>query len=1786
MKNWMKTGMLLLIVALACVAMPRDAQAAYQYGQTGKVTWQLDTSTHVLTITGNGTMADYYASSPAPWSDYDVTGVVVEEGVTTVGNYAFAGETNIDFVSLPSTLVRIGTDAFNNCNLTCTVNIPSSVTTVTEGAFWGNRSANIVASGTTGEVSWSVKNRTLTISGTGRMADYTGSGNQPWRGYMSGAIDRVVVEAGVTHVGDYAFAYSSSKHTTITSISLPSTLESIGTRMAYGLIDLTTVNIPGSVRSMGNYVFEDCDDLVNVTLGDGLTVIGTGMFDGCYQLKDIEIPHSVKSIGTYAFYGVYAFADLELWEGLEVVGSYAFNDTSITSVVLPTTICETGKYAFPYNTTITMASSVLKTGPLSWSVYDGVLNIFGSGAMPDYGSYGPWGCFFPQITAVNIGSGVTSIGNYAFQGLPLTSITLPSSLERIGNNAFASSSLTSVEIPASVKTIGSNAFSYTYLTSVTMHEGLQYIGDQAFYNTDLTALHVPATVTDIGVKIADFSELTSVSGLWLKDSISGSSLTYTMNGGTITISGTGGMPAFEHTSSTKYNIDQVNTPWWSLRNKITRVVIGEGVTDVGIAAFYKCVNLTSVSLPSTLTEIKEEAFKSTALSAVSVPESVTAIGDYAFGGTGITEFVFPKGMTVLQGLGNCAKLTSVTLPLTVTEIDDYCFYGCKALKEFTIPETVTKIGISAFGSTGLTSIVVPEGVVSLGSSVFSSCGSLSSAVLPESITVLPRYAFYSCTMLKSFTVHDCVTSVESNAFGYCTALTDLVFVGDAPATIATDAFNKANATITYEPRASWTGKIKNYGGTLTWQKISGAAGESVTWRMEDENTFILLGSGTAANPTWERYAADATTLIVSKGVTGIDSTVFASLPGLSVLECQGGVPDVAAEDLTGFRVYYPHGWPEWPLALEQAWSGVYGRSYCPMAGTELEPIGLHVPETPATCTASGKAEHYVCGNCGTYFYDKQLLEKMPGNLLILPVLGHEYAAPVFNWTEDHSSCEVVFSCIREDDTRTLTAEVAAEITSEPDCTSEGSTAYTAAVEFLGQAYEETLTLMDIPALGHTEVEIENFPPTCTEPGLSNDVFCEICGEFLVESEEIPPLGHTEIITVARLEPTCVDAGHTAEISCDVCGEVIAEMEEIPATGEHQEYVSAEEKAPTCKEAGSTEEISCEVCSQVLAAAETIPATGHTYGEAAFSWAEDGSACEAVFLCTAGDDEMHVACAVTSACEKESSCLDMGVTRYTAAVSIQDMLWEDHILLTDIPALDHVETEMPAVAPTNRLPGLTAGSYCQRCGETLVEQEEIPALFTYDGSTIVAYNGTAAEVIIPDDATALSATLFKNNTSVVSIIVPDTITSVGKQTFYGCTAQDIWLPDDVTGIMTTTFYKVTGRIHASLNSPTAVLMSLKNIPMYQDGYFLRYRVTSTIATPSAVWITRYEGDSAEVTIPAEFGGVATTQINADAFSACTNLIRVVIPDSVTTIASGAFTGCSEALVLVSDYQSVARTYADSNGHAWEHDVHVPVIQKGTDATCAEAGMTDGSFCDECGEILAEATEIPALGHDGKVVPACEPTCTEPGSTEGEYCGRCGAVFTEWVEIPALDHREVTIPGCEPTCTEAGYSESIVCERCEEVLTEPEEIPASGHSTADEWASDASGHWHACANCAEKADAAFHADADSDRFCDVCMRELYAECQSRFVLPAFLRQIEEEAFAGLTVQLVELPGSLQSIGSRAFADNADLRIVFIPATTLVISEDAFAGCPAELIICGEADSAAQQFAVTHGYRFVER
>ena len=342
----MKKRILVLLLALVMTLslLPFGASAAdvVANGKCGvDVRWSLD-SDGVLTISGTWQMEDYtYDESwgyNTPFSSYaeQIRSIVIEPGVTHIGDYAFPVCSAAESVTIPDTVTSIGHNAFGgslcNCEALKTVNLPDSVTSIGDYAF-----------GSTGLTSVTIPKGVTTI-GAGAFGNCKGltAINVAKENTSFVSVDRVLLNADQTDI----LCFPAGK---TGSYAIPDTVTSIPASTFSGCKGLTAVTIPGSVTTIGAGAFYNCESLTKVEIPFGVTSIESNAFSGCKNLASLSIPNSVKSIGSWALSSCYALEKLVIPEGVESLGSFLCFDTyALKSITIPSTMKTIGARAFPY----------------------------------------------------------------------------------------------------------------------------------------------------------------------------------------------------------------------------------------------------------------------------------------------------------------------------------------------------------------------------------------------------------------------------------------------------------------------------------------------------------------------------------------------------------------------------------------------------------------------------------------------------------------------------------------------------------------------------------------------------------------------------------------------------------------------------------------------------------------------------------------------------------------------------------------------------------------------------------------------------------------------------------------------------------------------------------------------------------------------------------------------------------------------------------------------------------------------------------------------------------------------------------------------------------------------------------------------------------------------------------------------------------------------------------------------------------------------------------------------
>ena len=451
-----------------------------------------------------------------------MSNVVMEEGITSIGEYAFSECPNIVAISFPQTLKNIGDYAFYKSKTPNCIVLPQKMTTIGDCAF--SEAASLSEISIPDSVQ---KIGTKTFDDGVAVKIYYRSGVICENLFNGQIVKSIYVDNDIYRIGDGAFSNCDN----LVDLSLPDTISIVGNdcfssssnivltiRTVDGEIDdnvfrgkipgIKTIHLDNS--NIGEYAFADNVGIEKVTIsaaseGFTITSIGNHAFEGCVGLTDLVLPASVNSLGSHAFYGCTSLVSVNILNGITQIKPYTFyNCSSMVDVILPQTVVSIGEYAF-YGCSDMIEINIpreIKTIP-NYAFYgcSSLVMISIPDAVTDIGDYAFYGCL--AMHSVDMSNQCISIGNYAFYNCKTLILTaFPDSLKSIGNYAFAScSKLTDISIGDSIEILGEGAFyNCTELCIVKLGKGITTLPQQVFGGcVNLSALYVYAPLSYIDV---------------------------------------------------------------------------------------------------------------------------------------------------------------------------------------------------------------------------------------------------------------------------------------------------------------------------------------------------------------------------------------------------------------------------------------------------------------------------------------------------------------------------------------------------------------------------------------------------------------------------------------------------------------------------------------------------------------------------------------------------------------------------------------------------------------------------------------------------------------------------------------------------------------------------------------------------------------------------------------------------------------------------------------------------------------------------------------------------------------------------------------------------------------------------------------------------------------------------------------------------------------------------------------------------------------------------------------
>ena len=735
----------------------------------------------------------------------------LNEGITSIEQNVFRGCTNLKTCDLPLTLNSIGTQAFQKCTSLMSISFPTGITSIPA----------YLCDGCT-----SLKN-----------IDFSDE---------------------ITTIGNYSFRNCTSN----LSLMLPESLVTIGSNAFERNDSITEIVLPEHVTTINEKAFLNCAGVENIVFNDQLKTIGNNAFQGLSKLTKIEVPNNVESIGAGAFNGCNNVQEITLPFVGKSRSAKAYEGVF--------------GYIFGYNVVDPKSTGTTDATRRFLFNIDGVQVAYLSGSgTPYFDSIASYNSYVNYV--VSSSSSTTFVGYRLRQGTTTSGIWQYSCNNGSGLTVYSTSGGNSsttgyrlqsyyYNIPSSIKkvtvtdatTIPEEAFmNCTAIEEINLNEGITSIEQNVFrkcgikkpkqddyiisgsvlikYTGNSNSITIPDNVTIIAPLA--FENNTSLHNVYLTKNIrfvgngAFSGCTYA----TINI------PMAE--TALTYFSDSFNNVQLVVFEEYNQFVNGNDtflytLDDEGNASIIQCTTTsTNITLPSDVDG-----------------HTVTSVG--------------------VNGIANCTSLENVSIPASISRLDENAFAGCTNLVTITIPATCTEVGKYAFKDcTSLHSVTLAEGVLRVDDYAFYNCTALSEIVIPDSCLYLGRYAFYNCTSLSTATIGIAVEDVNDYAFCNCSSLSTIV-IGTSVKTIGDYALY--NTAIT----------------RLTTPYTLISIGDFAVAECPNLNRVILRNGITTIGYSAFRNDSLLTTINVVSSITRIGGYAFSGCSGLTSFTLPAGLTEV------------------------------------------------------------------------------------------------------------------------------------------------------------------------------------------------------------------------------------------------------------------------------------------------------------------------------------------------------------------------------------------------------------------------------------------------------------------------------------------------------------------------------------------------------------------------------------------------------------------------------------------------------------------------------------------------------------------------------------------------------------------------------------------------------------------------------------------------------------------------------------------------------------------------------
>ncbi|MBQ7117656.1 MAG: leucine-rich repeat domain-containing protein, partial [Clostridia bacterium] len=601
--------------------------------------------------------------------DETVTGDVVipaELGgypVTAIGNEAFESNYNITSIIIPEGVETIGERCFYWCDWLEKIRFPATLESVGEWAFYRSyiRELHIPDIASYSQIEYENAFSHPFCYDDEDGFEYWGEEYEKklYIGDSAETVTDIVIPEGIERIGAYAF----NNNSFLKSVVLPDTLTEIGEEAFYECENLESVSFGDSLEHIYEGAFEACESLGNFTLPDSLLTIGEWAFSGNYAMTEVTIPDKVREIHLGTFSYCEALAEVNIGSGVEVIGQEAFENIAATEFIIPDNVKSLGNHLF-YGSekleTVVIGDGLTQAGDWMFNECYNLKNVtLGDGLteLSDkffkiYDHVDDTKDKWIKLERLDTGDGITALPTEVLDKNTLKEIVIGEGITSVADNQFANySKLEKAVLNDNITSIGNNAFyRCSNLNELKMPEKLETIGNNAFaYCPLLPEIIIPEKVASVGDNA--FSGCTSAE-------------TVTFEGAAVKALGS---YAFGGCSS------------------ITSITVPDGVTHIGSDLFYQCESLREINLPDSIISIKSGLIRYTPYD-----EDYDYYEDMLYIGNHLIEagyYDMPAKYIVRKGTKSIAQyafsnqhsLETVVIHKGLVSMDDDIFNDCPSL---------------------------------------------------------------------------------------------------------------------------------------------------------------------------------------------------------------------------------------------------------------------------------------------------------------------------------------------------------------------------------------------------------------------------------------------------------------------------------------------------------------------------------------------------------------------------------------------------------------------------------------------------------------------------------------------------------------------------------------------------------------------------------------------------------------------------------------------------------------------------------------------------------------------------------------------------------------------------------------------------------------------------------------------------------------------------------------------------------------------------------------------------